>query len=139
MFDGLASLLVLNLSSNGLESIGQASFSGLDQLLQLDLQVNNLVGLDADIFDSDFNIHQLTIRLEDNPIDCDSSICWLVQAQDDTSTRLTGTCASPPNLIGTSLQSLREEDVCFQNPSGTINVVTWLLDFPLLAPILEPV
>ncbi|KAL1429155.1 hypothetical protein MTO96_016599 [Rhipicephalus appendiculatus] len=44
------------------------------------------------------------VTLDDNPIDCNGTISWMLQS--NARHKVSGTCAAPPNLLGTRISDL---------------------------------
>ena len=130
MFKGLLSVQHLKLDNNGIYNIEGKSFSHLPQCSKLDLNVNKLTQIRADMFPGMFSLRELdlrqnqishieygsftqtvklqhlylssnrlrtieqdmfflpqqgeiTLRIEDNPLRCDSRLCWMKQGEDN--------------------------------------------------------
>ena len=86
-FSGLDSLSSLNLQNNYLEALTAESFSGLQSLQILLLDGNQLTSLSADVFRhlprpvrvALHNPNKKSVR--DNPLQCDTDLCWLKQEE----------------------------------------------------------
>ena len=91
----------LMLDRNDLEALNQEMFSGLVSLEELNLARNSLTTLPNTVFNL---IHRpLTVVLGDNPMKCNSELCWLKDKERQGDIRYSGnyyisqsepTCAS---------------------------------------------
>ena len=80
MFKGLKSLKLLNLGHNRITHIEPGSFANL-QLSELYLDNNRLTKpMDQQEL---VNSQSVRITLGSNPLQCDSSMCWMKQAEED--------------------------------------------------------
>ena len=82
MFIGMYSLTELELSHNQISHIEHGSFTKTQQLQYLYLSSNKLRTLEQDMF-SIPQQGEITILIEDNPLQCDSRICWIKQGEQD--------------------------------------------------------
>ncbi len=86
-FNGLISLEELWLSYNKLSEIEPGAFSQLPALDWLLLDGNKLIALQWTVFtDGTGNITRpasLVLELDWNPLQCDTSLCWVKQAEQD--------------------------------------------------------
>ena len=89
MLEGLHSLEILYLNANKLTEIRPGGFSGLPSLSVLFLHDNKLTTFPQDAFDphdyprTSGHPANLTLSIRYNPIECESRLCWLKQANDD--------------------------------------------------------
>ena len=83
MWNGLHSLQKLHLCGNKIKSLGAESFVELPNLYFLLLNYNKLNTVREDAFVT-FNSHptDLSVALEGNPLQCDSELCWLKEAEE---------------------------------------------------------
>ncbi len=86
-FNGLISLKRLNLRDNKLSEIEPGTFSQLPALIALYLFNNKLTALPWTVFTNGTgNITRpagLLLELSDNPLQCDTSLCWVKQGEQD--------------------------------------------------------
>ena len=80
MFVGLQSLKKLILSQNIIFKIEPGSFANLIQLSTLLLSKNYLTTLDRKVFSS-LNLTSLYLKINGNPLLCDSKLCWIKQGE----------------------------------------------------------
>ena len=80
MWVGLQSLECLRLHNNRLTEIPRDGFSNMPALESLDLGSNQLMTLRSDIIYLHNRPSRLYLGLVDNPLQCDSSLCWLKEA-----------------------------------------------------------
>ena len=80
MFVGLQSLKKLVLSQNIIFNIDPGSFVNLIKLSTLLLSKNYLTTLDRNVFRS-LNLTSLYLKINDNPLLCDSRLCWIKQGE----------------------------------------------------------
>ena len=76
------SLTELKLSQNQISHIQHESFTKTQQLKYIDLSSNEL----STIYQNIFSIPQqgeLTLLIENNPLQCDSGMCWIKQGEQD--------------------------------------------------------
>ena len=89
MFEGLFSLEILDLSYNEISTVVPGTFSALARLQILSLTGNQLTTLAFDAFDApDYpnaigHPVELQLALHENPLHCDSRMCWLKEAEDE--------------------------------------------------------
>ena len=102
MWEGLDSLEALNLGFNNIEFVHQSGFSNLPNLKFLFLEYNSLTTLRANVFNAaDFpEGHQadLELGLGENPLDCDSNMCWLRAGWITWQNSYTPKCTNHPNV-----------------------------------------
>ena len=82
MFTGMYSLQKLELSHNQISHIEIGSFTKTQQLQYLYLSYNKLRTLEQDMFYTPQQ-GKITIFIENNPLQCDSRICWITQGEQD--------------------------------------------------------
>ena len=80
MFVGLQSLKKLILSQNIIFNIEPGSFANLIKLSTLLLSKNYLTTLDRKVFRS-LNLTSLYLKINGNPLLCDSRLCWIKQGE----------------------------------------------------------
>ncbi len=89
LFTGLTALEDLSLSGNNISHIEPGTFSGLPALTWLSLHSNALTTLPWTVFGSvgnPGNINhpaRLVFSLSGNPLRCDTSLCWIKQAEQE--------------------------------------------------------
>ena len=101
MWIGLQSLKSLSLNHNHMIQIPHHGLSNMPALENLALSSNHLTNLAADIFnpndypDSNGYPPLLRINLSDNPVECDSGLCWLINVSNTISVTFSknGPCA----------------------------------------------
>ena len=87
MWIGLESLTYLDLYENKITVIEKGGFANLPMIEHINLMVNKLSTLSPDAFCLSQHIHptaqpsKLTLLLEDNDMFCNSSLCWLKEAE----------------------------------------------------------
>ena len=79
-FSHLSACEELDLGYNNIHSIEVRALDGLISLKMLSLQYNELSTLPWTIFGKEHPA-QLTLRLYNNPVECNSSMCWIQQGQ----------------------------------------------------------
>ena len=103
VFTGLESPQILRLNNNNISSVERGTFSGLNRLKHLELNFNNLKEISDGMFDGlnftdelkiflgNNNLttipctpfaqipRPMTLDISENPLICDSSLCWLRQ------------------------------------------------------------
>ena len=82
MFIGMYSLTELELSRNQISHIQDESFTKTQQLQYVDLSSNELSTIKQDMF-SFPKQGELTLLIEDNPLQCGSEACWIKQGEQD--------------------------------------------------------
>ena len=82
MLVGMYSLKNLDLSGNEISHIESGSFTKTQQLQYVDLSSNKLSTIQQDMF-SIPQQGQLTLLIEDNPLQCDREVCWIKQGEQD--------------------------------------------------------
>ncbi len=116
MFRGLSNLDLLGLLNNQIFIIEEESFSDLSSLRKLYLLNNDLQTISAEIFHPINHPASLDIfQIDQNPLICDSCLCWILQSTWVTPTTPgTTECAGPTQLIGRKWSSLMADDLnCF--------------------------
>ncbi len=89
MWEGLHSLELLFLSANHINTIHPAGISNLPNIKLLALHSNDLTTLPEDMFDAgefpDSNGHpaELELGMEENPLHCDSRMCWIKEGDEE--------------------------------------------------------
>ena len=81
MFEGLVSLDNLDLKRNIISSIESGSFTSLSRLTHVNLEDNQLTTFD-NLF-SKPSSGSISLYLSNNPLHCDSSLCWIKDAEKD--------------------------------------------------------
>ena len=84
MWEGLDSLTHLDLTANRIHTLQPGAFASLLTLQYLNLNDNDLTtlhhnALSRQIFTDD-HLPKPAILAQDNPLECDSALCWLMQA-----------------------------------------------------------
>ncbi len=85
-FFGLKSLATLFLYTNEISHIKPGTLSMLTELRNLYVQNAGLTSLPWTVFTSLDNMNHpasLTLRIERNPLQCDTSVCWMRRAEQD--------------------------------------------------------
>ncbi len=90
MWDGLSNLKELRLTNfsaalypaNSFGNIASNTFTNLPNLTKLYLGLNRLHTLDANMFGSS-HPENLDLTLSHNPLQCDSRLCWMKEAEDE--------------------------------------------------------
>nr|XP_037273925.1 CD180 antigen-like isoform X1 [Rhipicephalus microplus] len=124
----LPRLSTLVWSSNGATTLTRDFFPRRARYLNsIDLSDNELTSLPADMFNNMPVLESVTlsrnkfktllpepwkpmlgqlrlVTLDDNPIDCNGTISWMLQS--NARHKVSGTCAAPPNLVGTRISDL---------------------------------
>ena len=98
MFKGLKSLDTLDLKDNIISSTESGSFRDLPQLTEVRLDDNQLTTLDNPF--SKPSSGYIALYLSDNPLQCDTKLCWLKDAERDGWVLLKDpkpTCQNYPN------------------------------------------
>ena len=86
-WEGLHLLKELYLNGNHITMVHPGGFSHLRHLIKLRLEKNNLVTLNADVFnpddypESDGHPSRLQLSLNQNPLQCNNDLCWLREAE----------------------------------------------------------
>ena len=80
MWEGLSSLTWLTLGGNQINMIGVGAFNTLTSLNRLWLWGNQLVTLEEGLFNTPLRT-SLELRLEGNPLYCDTRMCWIKEAE----------------------------------------------------------
>ena len=81
MFAGLNVLEELSLTMNGISYIEPGSFKSLMQLSKLYLYSNELTTLEQNVFNFPYHPVEVTLLLFQNPLKCNSSLCWVKQGE----------------------------------------------------------
>lgn len=103
-------LQIINLRDNDLHFLEDLIFTNMPALRELYLQGNMFRSLLRDTFKPVW--YQLThIYLNDNPVDCDCNIGWLIVSKKPANL-FYPTCAYPNHLNGVSLKDVDIDDVC---------------------------
>ena len=79
-FEKLPQLVILDLAKNRILGIEPGTFTKLTRLKRLHLHRNRLATLRRDAFSSQHKTN-LTLTLAINPLQCDSTMCWIKQAE----------------------------------------------------------
>ena len=119
MFSGLLNLETLILYGNQIFMTESGSFKKNTALTTLGLQDNSLQTLPPCMFDPDNHPTSLTLRMENNPLRCDESWCWVKQAESDwitVSFAFLTNCAGPGALSGRMWLMITEQDLNCQAP-----------------------
>lgn len=125
---GLNEVQRIVLKANELKELRRSYFPELaTKLAHLDFSDNELTSLPADMFNNMPVLESVTlsrnkfttllpepwkpmlgqlrlVTLDDNPIDCNGTISWMLQS--NARHKVSGTCATPPNLAGTRISDL---------------------------------
>ncbi len=116
MFSGLPNLAKLRLDYNQIHTVEALSFKDNTALTYLNLEWNSLQSVPRSVFDpTNYPTNLNDFRMRSNPLQCNSSLCWLKQL--DT-TWITVTypysteCTGPTALAGCKWDSLMEQDLC---------------------------
>ena len=80
-FVKLSKLMILDLSKNKISNIAPQTFTE-QTLSRIHLHGNQLTTLERNVFGSQHPTN-LTLLLSDNPVQCDSRICWIKEAERD--------------------------------------------------------
>ena len=85
MLDGLVSLMEIDLTGNGIHTVYQGAFANLPTLKSFSLADNTLETLNSEmfipeLFDADYD-PDLMFDIRFNPLQCDSRMCWLKEAE----------------------------------------------------------
>ena len=89
MFTGLKSLKLLTVFSNSIHTVDTGALSGLPKLTQIGMGANALTTLSWTAFISEKTEGGLNypaalkLQLQLNPFQCNSSLCWIKQAESD--------------------------------------------------------
>ncbi len=89
MFANLPLLTLLNLDANSLHTVHSGALSGLPQLNKLGLRINGLRTLSWTAFISTESPRHfdhpvsLQLHLQHNPLECNTSMCWIKQAEEE--------------------------------------------------------
>lgn len=105
----LSHLLELRLQGAQLVSIEPFAFAGLKSLQLLDVSENRLDSLEKGVFASLDSLKRLC--LGGNPLVCDCRLLWLLNSHKPPSLQILDVqpkCSAPQNLIGQTLQDLKE-------------------------------
>ena len=119
MFKGLKSLDTLDLKDNIISSIESGSFRDLPHLTEVRLDDNQLTTLDNPF--SKPSSDYIALYLSDNPLQCDTKLCWLKDAERNGWILLKDpkpTCQNYPNA--------RWDDV---NLKCSLGELTFLIEF----------
>ncbi len=84
-FEGMSSLTGLYLQDNDLNYLPPQIFSNLSKLMTLVINNNELNTLSWDIFSSKQDEHPnfIYLAISGNPLECNSSLCWAYEAEQD--------------------------------------------------------
>ncbi len=115
MFSGLVNLRELYLYNNHIRTIESGSFRDNIALNILALQENELQNVPRCMFDPENHPAALyPLYLYNNPLKCESSLCWLKRAEGDWITLAYPTsivCSGPAALSGRTWYSLTEQEL----------------------------
>ena len=105
MWVELQSLEALTLSGNHLTEIPPDGFSNMPALESLDLGSSQLMTLTSDIIYLHNRPSRLYLGLVDNPLQCDSSLCWLKEAVENRKVEIYNRlrCANERHVFFTQL------------------------------------
>nr|XP_050025041.1 leucine-rich repeats and immunoglobulin-like domains protein sma-10 isoform X3 [Dermacentor andersoni] len=125
---GLDVVQSITLKASALRALRRSYFPELaPRLAHLDFSDNELTSLPSDMFENMPVLESVTlsrnhfqtlspepwkpmlgqlrlVTLDDNPIDCNGTISWMLQS--NARHKVSGTCAAPPNLAGTRISDL---------------------------------
>ena len=101
-FNNLTNLLNLHLHHNRLLSLPVEIFSALPSLFSLEMQNNKLESLSQGIFSFKMDEWQDTLymSISENPLICNSSLCWLYTAEEDRSVKWSRGIWNTPECTG---------------------------------------
>lgn len=115
MFKGLHNLAILYLAKNNIHTIESRSFKDNIALTDLTFFNNELQTISQCIFDVENHPTGLNVfTIHSNPLSCDESLCWLLQADGDWISTYNPhliTCAQPGSLIGRTWDTLTSADL----------------------------
>ncbi len=116
MFSGLPHLAVLNLHGNKIHTLEPDCFKENSALQDLTLNNNKMERFPRCIFDQEHHPTLINhLVLHTNPLMCDSSWCWVRQAEHDwiiLNWEAGMVCHGPGNLTGWTWNSLTTLDLC---------------------------
>ncbi len=124
MFAGLIRLGRLQLHTNQISTIEPGSFKDNCALYQLELQSNLIQSLPESIFAPENHPTNLdAFYLQNNPLSCDKSLCWLMRADGDWISVSSFTdCDGPGALNGRKWNTLTALDLNCDPPGETHNL-----------------
>ncbi|XP_044749680.1 peroxidasin [Coccinella septempunctata] len=109
VFRNLPKLEHLFLQSNNLQTVSKGTFSNLPLLNRIYLQYNRLESLPAGAFS---NLPQLRLlRLDQNPLNCDCKMAWIIGMMDTNSLQVSADCLFPVEMFGKPLKGLTPKDL----------------------------
>ncbi|GBM36229.1 hypothetical protein AVEN_97590-1 [Araneus ventricosus] len=102
-----ANIRVIFINGNKLTTLPDDIFEDMPNLKMIELNRNKLSTISEAVFEK---IHQklVYVRLEDNPLNCDCSLRWILTLTSQIN--VFGTCAVPESLNGKPLQKLEAND-----------------------------
>ncbi len=119
MFSGLPNLSMLQLNSNQIHAIEPGSFRENTALTSMTLKWNSLQSVPRYMFDLDNHPTTLRFTMYSNPLQCDSSLCWLKQNNWITVKYPSSTgCAGPAALASRTWDTLTEMELCLIQGKG---------------------
>lgn len=93
----------IDLSDNELTSLPPDMFHNMPVLESVTLSRNHFQTLSPEPWKPMLG-QLLHVKLDDNPIDCNGTMSWILQG--NARHKVVGTCAAPPNLAGTRISDL---------------------------------
>lgn len=117
-FSVVPRLRVLSLSWNNISSLDPEAFSGLHELMKLDLSHNRLTHVPVVLLRR--LKHLQVLNLQENPWNCSCELLQSIREVKEAGVSFAAphaTCASPEELTGTDV--LEASSVCFQTPPSS--------------------
>ena len=84
MFKGMNSIKRLDFGNNKIETVEPKTFYSVPKSMQtLNLDYNNICTLPSDMLNRRNHPKRLMMRVRNNPVQCDTNVCWLMKAEAD--------------------------------------------------------